>query len=393
MYSVLQDTKKYFKKKVKKSRPDNFVFRLHYKITFGILMLASILVSCYEYIDTDGSAIQCMVDQNAGVKIEMVNTFCWFSSTFTLPRYWEGKVGKDLLSYGVGPYLEQDRKVHHAYYQWVPLMLAMQAIMFYLPHYIWKMMEGGRMEQIIAGLDEELVENKETKIDNLAAYMKQRMKYPYEHQVWSVTFLFCELLNLLNVISQIFLTNKFLGGSFYNYGLEVLTWSSYDPEDRVDPMSKIFPRLTKCDFHKFGPSGTIQNYDALCVLGMNILNEKIYVFLWFWFLLLAVVTTVSLMVRLSQLMVPNIRKRLVMLQETGFRPSMPKSGDTERVLAVLSIPDWMILYHMAQCMDKRNFRKLIERMAEEDIGKLYSDNKDIQNGHLGHSPSKWTSKV
>ena len=27
-------------------------------------------------------------------------------------------------------------------------------------------------------------------------------------------------------------------------------------------MSKVFPRVTKCTFQKYGPSGTIQNHDA-----------------------------------------------------------------------------------------------------------------------------------
>ena len=54
MYKVLQNTNQYFKKKPKKSHPDNIVFLLHYKLTFCIRMLCSILVSCYEYLDTDG---------------------------------------------------------------------------------------------------------------------------------------------------------------------------------------------------------------------------------------------------------------------------------------------------------------------------------------------------
>ena len=28
-------------------------------------------------------------------------------------------------------------------------------------------------------------------------------------------------------------------------------------------------------FHKYGVSGTIEKFDALCVLGMNIINEKV----------------------------------------------------------------------------------------------------------------------
>ena len=46
-----------------------------------------------------------------------------------------------------------------------------------------------------------------------------------------------------------------------------------DPEDRLDPMSRIFPRVTKCTFNKFGPSGSLQRRDAMCVLPVNIINE------------------------------------------------------------------------------------------------------------------------
>ena len=55
-------------------------------------------------------------------------------------------------------------------------------------------------------------------------------------------------------------------------------------EDRLDPMIYIFPRMTKCTFHKFGTSGEVEKHDALCILPLNIgkapgnqidiLNEK-----------------------------------------------------------------------------------------------------------------------
>jgi hypothetical protein len=46
-----------------------------------------------------------------------------------------------------------------------------------------------------------------------------------------------------------------------------------DPEDRVDPMSRIFLRLNKYTFNKFGPSDSTQRRDALCVLPVNTFNE------------------------------------------------------------------------------------------------------------------------
>lgn len=49
---------------------------------------------------------------------------------------------------GVGTYVEGEDITRHAYYQWVPFVLFGQAIMFYLPHYIWKRQEGKTYKQI-----------------------------------------------------------------------------------------------------------------------------------------------------------------------------------------------------------------------------------------------------
>ena len=48
-----------------------------------------------------------------------------------------------------------------------------------------------------------------------------------------------------------------------------------DPEERADPMNIVFPKVAKCTFHKYGPSGTIENKDGLCILALNIINEKV----------------------------------------------------------------------------------------------------------------------
>lgn len=43
---------------------------------------------------------------------------------------------------GIGPMAKDDPVIRHAYYQWVPFVLFFQALLFYLPHYIWRKMEG-----------------------------------------------------------------------------------------------------------------------------------------------------------------------------------------------------------------------------------------------------------
>ena len=77
----------------------------------------------------------------------------------------------------------------------------------------------------------------------------------------------------------------------------------------IIPSVKPCIAFPQCIFHKYGGSGTIQRFDALCVLGMNILNEKIYIVLWFWFVILAAITAVNLVVRAMQLFCPTTRQR------------------------------------------------------------------------------------
>ena len=75
---------------------------------------------------------------------------------------------------------------------------------------------------------------------------------------------------------------------------------------RTDPMTRVFPRMTKCIYKKFGSSGTIQTHDALCLLPINVINEKIYVFLWFWLIALAALTAVSILIHTAQILIPAL---------------------------------------------------------------------------------------
>jgi len=105
---------------------------------------------------------------------------------------------------------------------------------------------------------------------------------------------------------------RFLGYQFTTYGFDVLSVTVGNPEDRSDPMNVVFPKMTKCTFHKYGPSGTITKHDSLCVLALNIINEKIYVFLWFWFVGVALISVLALFYRLLIIIVPSLRVSVIM---------------------------------------------------------------------------------
>lgn len=83
--------------------------------------------------------------------------------------------------------------------------------------------------------------------------------------------------------------------------------------DSVSPMDIMFPKITKCTFYKYGPSGTIESRDAVCVMTLNIVNEKIYVILWYWLLLLGALSVLAVFWRIVSiiLIAINISGKLV----------------------------------------------------------------------------------
>ena len=44
----------------------------------------------------------------------------------------------------------------------------------------------------------------------------------------------------------------------------------------------------------------MEKHDALCILPLNIVNEKIYIFLWFWLLMLGSLSTLVVVYRLGE---------------------------------------------------------------------------------------------
>lgn len=151
-----------------------------------------------------------------------------------------------------------------------------------------------------------------------------------------------------------FLLDKFFGGEFLRYGLEVIEFHETDQEDRVDPMIRIFPKVTKCRFYMYGPSANIQTIDALCLLPLNIINEKIYIFIWFWFLFLGSLTGLMLVVHLIIIACPPVRSYLLNMR---FKLSRL---DLHKLVSKTSIGDWFLLYMLGQNIDPVIFKEIIE---------------------------------
>ena len=257
--------------------------------------------------------------------------------------------------------LEEDKYIRHAYYQWVPFVLFLQGMMFYIPHYLWKTYEDHRLQKITNGLRGRTlsVEERKDQCEILVKYVKETF---HMNNWYAMVFLICDLLNFINVIGQMFFINTFLGGVFLDYGTQVLNWSEMDAEERTDPLIEVFPRLTKCTFHKYGPSGTIEKHDAMCLLALNIISEKIYVFLWFWLIILSILTALYLIYTMGVILIPSWRK--VMLQRNA-KVSYSTDDRIDLLMKKADIGDWFLLFLLSKNLDSILFREFISQLTEK----------------------------
>ena len=271
----------------------------------------------------------------------------------------------------MGPYDPQDPTeeiVVKAYYQWVPFMLFLQACMFYGPHLLYKLAEGGKVRNILGSIHLFVLdkEKRSGAVGDLAKYFAETQGI---HNSWGVGILLTKTVYLANVVAQIFFTNMFLGYEFTRYGAQVSSFLEIGDKDRMDPMSRVFPRVTKCTFHKFGPSGSIQRHDAQCILPINIINEKIYVFLWFWFIFLAVLTAVDLLVTVGQAVLPSVRW-LVLTRKLRLVPKFKSEElrakiDVRLILRDLQFGDWQLMYAIIVNMDGITYAEWLEALTQQ----------------------------
>lgn len=184
------------------------------------------------------------------------------------------------------------------------------------------------------------------------------------HDWYAARYYFCEFLSFVNVIAQMFLLDSFFEGEFLRYGLNVLEFSQLDESDRLDPMVKIFPRVTKCEFSKYSPSGRIETLDALCLLPLNIINEKIYIFLWFWFVFLALLTGLMLLFGLIIIACPSVRVYMLNLR---FRIS--QLNHLYIIVRKSTIGDWFLLYLLGKNMDSYILKDIVAELAQRYMTK------------------------
>jgi len=339
----------------------NFIFKLHSKLTVTILLLGTFFVTMKIF----GNPIECIMKDNGVVTKQMMEHYCWIEGVFSIhtngPTFngltrQSGTQGTDFAYPGVtsGP----GRRVNHKYYQWIYFVLIIQAVMFYIPEYVWKSKENSQINSLILKLKIKPVN--ELSFVQQKIILQELFDTLLTSENFLTNFIFCEIYYIFNLVLQFWFTDILLGGSFRNLGWN---WYAYANSDRqidisYDPLVKVFPRLAKCGFTSYGPSGSLQTQDAVCFLTLNIVNEKIYVILWIWFLFLFLITSLHLVFHM--MLVYSTTLRYLKLKYYA-----PKCNAKNLRILCKNAGNWFILEFVVVNLKPNYFTTLINSLFDE----------------------------
>uniref|UniRef100_A0A8R1DNY5 Innexin n=1 Tax=Caenorhabditis japonica TaxID=281687 RepID=A0A8R1DNY5_CAEJA len=299
-----------FLKGLHKQGDDDSIDRLNYYWTPMLLVIFALTLSAKQYV---GQPIQCWIPaQFTGAWEQYSENYCFVQNTYFIrPEKYipDSEIDREAAEIG--------------YYQWVPFILGLQAIMFYLPSLLWRLMNfnsGVALKKMLFGAKKadrvnEAARHEAAKATGAHLYeslsLQSRFaKYntgsalAYSGSYLTKLYLFCKVLYLVQIVLQFVILNNFLGTSYTFWGAGIL---SDILNGREWEESGHFPRVTMCDF-EVRVLGNKHRHTVQCVLMINMFNEKVYVFLWFWLVIVGVVTFLNLVNWTRKLLFRSSRK-------------------------------------------------------------------------------------
>lgn len=202
------------------------------------------------------------------------------------------------------------------YYQWTPLILLLQACLFYAPRAFWKATSGFSALNIKKFLvmankatmesgekREEVVKNtanyfeKYLKIRNIETTRYRRMQHTKERlssagahkgNYLVAVYLITSLLYFVSSVSQIFIVDVLLGVNFTSLGPNILQRATKG----LSLLDSVrFPVVTFCDF-EIRQLMNIQTWTAQCSLPINLYSEKVFIMNWFLLVVMSIVNAI-----------------------------------------------------------------------------------------------------
>lgn len=288
-------------RQVKSTHDDDGIDRLNYVTTIYMLLAFALTIFAKNYV---GEPLQCWVpSQWKDAWEDFAESYCFIENTYFVP-----------MNQTTLPEEQKRESMEMIYYQWVPFILSLMAFFFYLPRAAWRALSsysGLALSDMVtsARKSAKLLDEKQKKaFKNFAATLENRIGHcnsstlRYGKSLFNI-YIVMKILIWLNLLLQFYFLNHFLGTGYVLWGFGILI-------DMINgrhwQTSGHFPRVAFCDL-TVREMGNVNNWTVQCVLMVNMFNEKIFIFIWWWLAFVLLFTTGNLVLWLANRFSPSRR--------------------------------------------------------------------------------------
>jgi len=288
----------------RKISSDGLVFKLHYQFTATFLLASALILATNLGL---GSPISCYGD-SLGMSKQDLAAFC--------------------VNYGVrihrseGLGSKPEDSAYNLWYKWTPIILVIQSVLFYIPHWLWKHLENGWVDAMIQDLRRSDITDASVVNERKQLTAECLRKGKSNNKLYGLSLIICELLNLANVSLQVLLLNWVFNQYFALNPLSAGKIVGQSYTNRYDPLEQAFPKSISCPRKTFGPSGTAMTTDMLCDVAVNHYNEMCVIILWYWLLVLLPITFLSFLATCLIPVTPFFVKCHLRNSYKGITPAM-----------------------------------------------------------------------
>lgn len=354
---------------------EDFADRLSHFWTFGLLL---VLASVISWKQGYNEPMRCWTPKDYSTSMTaFVNDVCWNSHIIVHPR--DLQKSMEQLQMKAVPHRFPDTSLpiigYHqldsrdvllwkmsstrTLYQWIPVLLCLQALLFKVPNllmYILHSYSGMSFEKI-AGLTrgyENLNLHERCllcqQIGNRIYSWCRQFKHCLPWRLLTILWLFVKFLYCANIIAQLCLVDAMLRttdpphDNSTSYG-DIIGGNIFQNNATVWKTSPAFPRRVLCGL-EIQQMSTIYQHVIECTIPLNTFTEFAYMLIWVWFVVVAVVTCLSLLVWMPKTLIPVFRRRYIsksleFATDTDVRNNPP--GDIRKFCDLVGEDGVMIL--------------------------------------------------
>ena len=193
------------------------------------------------------------------------------------------------------------------YYIWIPVYLSLQSLSIYIVHNVWQYYSSATVfTSLVAPFN-----NGGTSFDSIIASHEDvqriatrivRYYRAYLLHENNCSFVCGYILFQLSIVTLIVCNCQFI-----TYYLEI-DYHRYALFNWQYIAHQVFPLLASCTLHTYGPSGSTQRHDVICILPLNYFYRYLYLLLWYWMCVIGTLCVTGNVVNLCFVLFPCLRQ-------------------------------------------------------------------------------------